>query len=148
MAFSSTTKLTLGLLAGAGEYPLMVAQGARRAGVRVVCAGFRGATGRDLPPLCDVFRSFRVGAVEKPRDFFREQGVTHVMMAGQIKPACIYTMWPDATARRLLASMDHRTAETGANDPNAGTASTLSHHEGIFACAGQQTENHTGGVWK
>ena len=112
MVFSSTTKLTLGLLAGAGEYPLMVAQGARLAGVRVVCAGFRGATGRDLPPLCDVFRSFRVGAVEKPRDFFREQGVTHVMMAGQIKPACIYTMWPDATARRLLASMDRRNAHT------------------------------------
>ncbi len=104
--------MTLGLLAGAGEYPLMVAQGARRAGVRVVCAGFRGAAGRDLPPLCDVFRSFRVGEVEKPRDFFREQGVTHVMMAGQIKPACIYTMWPDATARRLLASMDRRNAHT------------------------------------
>ena len=110
--FSTDRKMTLGLFAGAGEYPRMVAEGARRAGVRVVCAGFRGAAGRDLPPLCDAFRRFRVGAVEGPRAFFHEQGVTHVMLAGQIKPACIYTMWPDATARRLLASLDRRNAHT------------------------------------
>ncbi len=105
-------EMTLGLLAGAGEFPRMVIEGAKRAGARVVCAGFRGAVRRDVPPLCDAFRRFRVGAVDAPSQFFREQGVTHVMLAGQIKPARIYTMWPDATARRLLASMDRRNAHT------------------------------------
>ena len=102
----------LGVLAGAGEYPRLVIEGARRAGVRVVCAGFRGAVGREIPPLCDAFKRFRVGAVEAPTRFFAEQGVTHVLMAGQIKPACIYTMWPDATARRLLAQLQRRNAHT------------------------------------
>lgn len=103
---------TLGLLAGAGDLPRLVLQGARAAGVRVVCAGFRGAAGNDLLPLCDVFRRFRVGAVEAPAAFFREHGVTHIMMEGQIRPSCIYTLWPDAAARRLLADLDRRNAHT------------------------------------
>lgn len=106
------TKHVLGVLAGAGEYPRLMIEGAKRAGMRVVVAGFRGAVGRDIPPLCDAFRKFRVGAVEGPKDFFLEHGVTHVVMVGQIKPACIYTMWPDATARRLLAQLDRRNAHT------------------------------------
>lgn len=105
-------EMTLGVLAGAGDFPRMVIEGAKRAGARVVCAGFRGAVRRDIPPLCDAFRRFRVGAVDAPCRFFQEQGVSHVMFAGQIKPACIYTMWPDATARRLLAAMDRRNAHT------------------------------------
>lgn len=103
---------TLGVLAGAGEYPRLMIEGARCAGMRVVGIGFRGAVGKDIPSLCDVYRSFRVGAVEGPLRFFQEQGVTHIVLTGQIRPACIYTMWPDATARRLLAGLDRRNAHT------------------------------------
>lgn len=102
----------LGVLVGAGEYPHLLIQGAKRRGIRVVAAGFRGAVGREIPPMCDVFRKFRVGSVEGPLAFFIREGVTHVILAGQIKPACIYTMWPDATARRLLAQLDRRNAHT------------------------------------
>ena len=102
----------LGIIAGAGEFPRMVIEGAHRAGVRVVVAGMRGAVGRDIPALCDAYKSFRVGAIEGPAAFFHQQGVTHVMLTGQIKPACIYTMWPDATARRLLGQLDRRNAHT------------------------------------
>lgn len=102
----------LGVLAGAGEYPRLVIEGAKRAGVRVVCVGFRGAVGREIPPLCDAYKCFRVGAVEGPTAFLREHGVTHVLLAGQIKPSRIYTMWPDATARRMLAELDRRNAHS------------------------------------
>ena len=105
-------KHIIGVLAGAGEYPRLMVEGAKRAGMRVVVAGFKGAVGKDIPPLCDAFRKFRVGAVDGPREFFQANGVTHVVMTGQIKPACIYTMWPDATARRLLAQLDRRNAHT------------------------------------
>lgn len=102
----------LGVLAGAGEFPRLMIEGARRAGIRVVVVGFKGAADKELPALCDDFRAFRVGAVEGPREFFLSRGVTHVVLTGQIKPACIYTMWPDATARRLLAQLDRRNAHT------------------------------------
>lgn len=102
----------LGILAGAGEYPRLMVEGAKRAGFRVVIAGFRGAVSKDVLRMADACRCFRVGAVEGPREFFLSEGVTHVALAGQIKPACIYTMWPDATARRLLAGLDRRNAHT------------------------------------
>lgn len=102
----------LGVLAGAGEYPRLMIEGARRAGIPVVAAGFKGAVDKGIAALCDDFRTFRVGAVEGPRDFFVSHGVTHVVLTGQIKPACIYTMWPDATARRLLSQLDRRNAHT------------------------------------
>lgn len=104
--------MVLGIIACAGEFPRMVIQGARRAGVRVVAAGMRGAVGKEIPGMVDAYKCFRVGSLEGPADFFRQQGVTHVMLTGQIKPACIYTMWPDATARSLLATLDRRNAHT------------------------------------
>lgn len=109
---STPQNMVLGIIAGAGEFPRMVIEGAHRAGVRVVVAGMRGAAGRDIPAISDAYKSFRVGAIEAPAAFFREQGVTHIMLTGQIKPACIYTMWPDATARRLLGQLDRRNAHT------------------------------------
>lgn len=104
----------LGVVACAGEFPRLVIEGARRAGVRrIVVIGMRGAVNRaEIGPLADVYREFRVGAFEEPLAFGREQGVTHLLLAGQIKPACIYTMWPDAMARRLLAQLDRRNAHT------------------------------------
>ena len=80
-------KHVIGVLAGAGEYPRLMVEGAKRAGMRVVVAGFKGAVGKDIPPLCDAFCKFRVGAVDGPREFFQANGVTHVVMTGQIKPA-------------------------------------------------------------
>ncbi len=106
------TPQTLGVLAGAGEYPRLMIEGAKRAGWRVVCAGFRGAVDKKLASLCDAFQIFRVGTLDAPRRFFVSEGVTHVVLTGQIKPACIYTMWPDAAARKRLAQLDRRNAHT------------------------------------
>lgn len=104
----------LGIVCCAGEFPRMAIEGARRAGVeRIVGVGMRGAVNRrEIRPLCDAYAEFRVGALEGPVLFAKEQGVTHVMLTGQIKPACIYTMWPDAAARRALAELDRRNAHT------------------------------------
>ena len=102
----------LGIIAGAGEFPRRVAEGARRAGVEVVCMGIRGAASDELRPLCRTFRRFRAGALEEPLEYFRSEGVKHLLLAGQIKPATLYTMWPDSTARRLLGQMDRRNAHS------------------------------------
>ena len=104
--------MVLGVIACAGEFPRKVIEGARRAGVRVVSAGMRGAVGPEIPGMSDAYKCFRVGSLEGPAEFFRENGVTHVMLTGQIKPSCIYTMWPDATARKFLKTLDRRNAHT------------------------------------
>ena len=102
----------LGIIAGAGEFPRRVMEGARSAGVEVVCMAIRGAASDELRPFCRSFRRFRAGAVEGPLAYFKSEGVQHLLLAGQIKPATLYTMWPDATARRLLGQMDRRNAHT------------------------------------
>ena len=103
---------TLGIIAGAGDYPRMVMEGARRAGVRVVCMALKGAADKRLRGLADAYAEFRVGALEEGMRFARAQGVTELMLCGQVKPSCIYTFWPDATVRRLLAGLDRRNAHT------------------------------------
>lgn len=107
-----TPDRTLGVIAGAGDYPRMVMESARRAGVRVVCLALRGLAERDLRGLADAYAEFRVGALEEGTRFAREHGVTELMLCGQVTPSCIYTMWPDATVRRLMAGLERRNAHT------------------------------------
>src|SRR5262245_37026514 len=46
----------LGLIAGEGVFPMLVARGARRAGRRVVCAALAGSAWPELRDECDVFK--------------------------------------------------------------------------------------------
>lgn len=103
---------TIGVVACAGDYPKMVIQAAKKAGVRVVCAGMKGAVRGDIPPLCDLYRSFRVGQVELPLAYMKAAGVTDLIFAGQIKPSFIFTMRPDATARAVMAKLLQRNAHS------------------------------------
>ena len=45
----------VGLIAGSGALPLLVARGARAAGRSVVCVGIHGCFDPGLPALCDRF---------------------------------------------------------------------------------------------
>lgn len=104
---------TLGVIACAGEFPRLVIEGARRAGKRIVCIGCKGAVCRaEIEPLCDVYTEARAGELIAPRRFLQEQGVRHLMLTGQVKPAVIYTLRPDADARRLLRGLSRRNAHT------------------------------------
>ena len=103
---------TLGIVAGAGECPRMVIEAAKRAGVRIICAGIRGSVGADIPPLCDAYACFRAGALEATHAFLAAHGVKHLMMTGQIRPSTLYTMWPDTLAIKLLAQLDRRNAHS------------------------------------
>ncbi|MDO4221387.1 MAG: UDP-2,3-diacylglucosamine diphosphatase LpxI [Akkermansia sp.] len=107
-----TPERTLGVIAGAGDYPRMVMESARRAGVRVVCIALRGLAEKGLDSLADAYAEFRVGELEKGTRYAKAHGVTELMLCGQVKPSCIYTMWPDAAVRRLLAGLDRRNAHT------------------------------------
>lgn len=104
---------TLAVIACAGAYPRLVIEGARRAGVRVVGIGAKGAVNRaEIEPLCDVYREYRAGEMAEPLRWLQEEGVHHIMMAGQVKPSVIYTLRPDKDARRLLRELDRRNAHS------------------------------------
>ena len=107
------TPEALGIIAGSGVYPELVARSARATGVkRIVAAAFTGETNASLTSAVDAIEWLRVGQLARLLDFFRGAGVRHAMMAGQIAPRNLFDLRPDWKALLLLARLKRRNAET------------------------------------
>jgi len=103
---------TIGMMAGNGMYPGVFAEAARRHGVRLVAAAFRGETEETLAEEVEVLRWFRVGQLEKMIRFFRQEGVREAVMVGQIAPGNLFALRPDLRLIGLLARLRERHAES------------------------------------
>jgi DUF1009 family protein len=107
------TPQILGIVAGNGVYPRLLADSARKAGVKkIVSAGFTGETDSALGQHVDLIEWMRVGQLNRLLKFFREQEVHHAIMAGQIAPKNLFDLRPDAKALLLLAKLKQRNAES------------------------------------
>ncbi|MDQ6622527.1 MAG: UDP-2,3-diacylglucosamine diphosphatase LpxI [Verrucomicrobiota bacterium] len=107
------TPAALGIIAGSGVYPRLVASSARAAGVgKIVAAAFNGETDPSLTSDVETIEWMRVGQLARMIDFFREAGVRHALMAGQIAPKNLFDLRPDWKALLLLARLKRRNAET------------------------------------
>ena len=107
------TPLPLGIVAGSGVYPLLLARAARRAGVpRIVVAAFEHETDPALAELADDTGWMRVGQLGRLLSFFQQQGVTRAVMAGQIAPKNLFDLRPDLKALLLLGKLKERNAES------------------------------------
>ena len=104
---------TLGIIAGNGVYPRLLADAARRAGVkRIVAAAFTNETDDRLAGIVDAIDWMRVGQLGKLISGFREAGVAHAIMAGQIAPKNLFDLRPDFKTLLLLARLKRRNAES------------------------------------
>jgi DUF1009 family protein len=103
----------LGIIAGNGVYPRLLANSARKAGVKkVVAAAFTGETDPTLEQHVDLIEWMRVGQLNRLLKFFRAQGIHHVIMAGQIAPKNLFDLQPDWKALLLLGKLKERNAES------------------------------------
>ena len=108
----------LGLIAGQGRLPFLVADGARAAGVRVVCVGLADQAEGELAGHVDVFRWVPIARPGRWIKYLRAEGVRGTIMVGRVAKRRIYTprrIWqyrPDWRAFRLwygrLRHMDKR----------------------------------------
>ena len=98
----------VGLIAGGGRLPFLVAAGARNHGLRVVCVGLSGYVDKPLAGEVDAF--YRV-AVARPGSWLRKlrrHGVTRAIMVGQVTKSHLFTPWrilqylPDWRAFRIF----------------------------------------------
>ncbi len=104
---------TLGIIAGNGVYPRLVADSARKAGAeKIIAAAFTGETDSALVQHVDVIEWLRVGQLSRLLKFFREQKIHHAMMAGQIAPKNLFDLRPDWKALLVLAKLKQRNAES------------------------------------
>lgn len=96
----------VGLIAGAGRFPVLFAEKARAVGRPVVCVGLRGLADPVLADLVDRFEWVRLMALGRMIRAFKRGGAARWAMAGKVhKAAVMYRPW------RWLALMpDLRTA--------------------------------------
>jgi DUF1009 family protein len=97
----------LGLIAGEGRLPHLVAIGARKAGLKVICVGLAGMSEVDLAGEVDVF--YKV-AIARPGNWIRKlrkHDVTKTIMVGRVPKGRLFTPWrilrylPDWRAFRI-----------------------------------------------
>ena len=74
----------IGLIAGGGTFPLLVARAARRRGIEVVCAGIRLEVSPEIRSEVDVYRDVGLLSLGAYYRFFRKHGVRELTWAGWV----------------------------------------------------------------
>lgn len=84
----------VGLLAGWGRYPVVVAEALRRQGCQVVCAGLRHhADDKALREVCDQFKWVGIARMNAIVRHFDRHGVKQAMLAGKFHKKILYQPW-------------------------------------------------------
>jgi DUF1009 family protein len=105
----------IALIAGQGQYPIMVAAAIRSAGIPLRLVAFEEET---RPELIASFthadhRLLKVGQLGHMLDALGDFGAGYALMAGQITPRRLFKgLHPDFKATRILLSLKRRNAET------------------------------------
>lgn len=84
----------IGLIAGGGRLPIVIAEGLRRIGHPIHALGLRNQYDPQLPSLCDSFRQVGVLRVGGWGKLLRQIGVRHAIMVGRVdKARFMYDPW-------------------------------------------------------
>jgi DUF1009 family protein len=105
---------TLGLIAGNGHLPFLVARAYRsRPEHRVVAVGFKGDTDPAIAELVDDFAWIGVGQLGRLIGRFKAAGADEAVMAGQITPTRLFAKVAfDARGLKVFAGLKNRKADT------------------------------------
>jgi UDP-2,3-diacylglucosamine hydrolase len=102
-----------GLIAGNGRFPFLVIEGARRKGFNLSVAAIRQETYPEIEKSADRVEWFRIGQLGKLIKFFKNEGVTRAIMAGQVKHVQIFSnAIPDARMLKVLLSLSRRNTDS------------------------------------
>ena len=96
---------TLGIIAGARQFPVLVARGAREAGMRTVAVGYKGHTDPAYEAEVDAFSMLHLGQVAKSIRFLKDNGAQAVVFCGAISKPKAMDVRPDLMAAKLLARL-------------------------------------------
>jgi UDP-2,3-diacylglucosamine hydrolase len=101
-----------GLIAGNGRFPVLALEAARKAGLDVVVIGIKEEASPEIEPLAARCHWISLGALSKLIDICHQEGITQVMMCGQVKHAKIFSsIVPDLKLVKLLASIETKNTE-------------------------------------
>ncbi len=98
----------IGIIAGSGQFPRLVAENAKKAGFAVVICGFEGYSDPALVDIADSFTMVHLGQFNKAIAFFRSHNVQTLCMAGSIDKPSALNFRPDTRAMRILFSLRNK----------------------------------------
>ncbi len=104
----------LGIIAGGGEYPLLLARSAKNQGVKkIVAVAFEGETSQDIAPLVDEVNWVKIGKLNKLIRTFTDNGIRECVMAGSLRPSNLFKdISLDFRMVAVAARLKARNAET------------------------------------
>ena len=101
-----------GLIAGNGRFPLLALETARKLGVEVVALGIQEEASKEIEALAAKTYWISLGALGKLIDICKSEGITQLMMAGQVKHASIFSsIRPDWRLAKLLFTLKEKNTE-------------------------------------
>lgn len=102
-----------GLIAGSGRFPLLALENARKLGHEVVAIGIQEEASREIEPLAARCHWISLGELSRLIDILKSEGITEVMMAGQVKHASIFSsIRPDWRLLKLLAALPRKNTDS------------------------------------
>ncbi|MFA5145539.1 MAG: UDP-2,3-diacylglucosamine diphosphatase LpxI [Candidatus Omnitrophota bacterium] len=104
----------IGLIAGNRKFPFIVSEAARKKGFYVVAVAVKGDTCRSLKKFVDKIYWIGLGEFRRMFEIFKAEGVTRVIMAGQISPYKVFSkeLGKDEELKQLLAGIKDKKADT------------------------------------
>ena len=101
-----------GLIAGNGQFPFLVIEGAKRTGASLAVAAIRGETDPAIERVAERLTWVGIGQLSKMIRFFKREGVKQAIMAGQVKHVQIFSgALPDVRMLKLLLRLPRRNTD-------------------------------------
>ena len=101
-----------GLIAGNGRFPLLALESARRLGHDVTVIAIQEEASREVEALAPRCHWISLGQLSKLIEILKQEGITEVVMCGQVKHAKIFSsIRPDWRLVKLLASLPSKNTD-------------------------------------
>lgn len=98
-----------GLIAGNGNFPFLVIEGAMKAGESLAVVAIKEETDARIEEVASKFVWVGIGQLGKMISFLKDQGVTKVIMAGQVKHVQLFSgAVPDMRMLKMLWNLPRR----------------------------------------
>ncbi|MDP9146431.1 MAG: UDP-2,3-diacylglucosamine diphosphatase LpxI [Acidobacteriota bacterium] len=102
-----------GLIAGNGRFPFLVLEGARSQGMEMAVIALKEEASEELGKLTTRIHWVSLGELSKAIDLMHQEGVTHAVMAGQVKHNKIFSsIRPDWKLAKLLFSLPRKNTDS------------------------------------
>jgi len=103
----------LGLIAGGGRFPLLLASSARQQGHEVVAVAIKEEADPELEHQVDHCHWISLGELTKLVRAFQNEGITEAVMAGRVRHTRIYSaIRPDWKLFKLLAALPRKNTDS------------------------------------